>query len=895
MTSGKHLSIRTAFILLFAALSLFAGGVISYISFSRGFGAARDAVDRMNREMNEVASWSIGKFLAVPAGLNRTISILLEKGFINMDHEEERERFFRGIMEEYSGQFSCVFFETPQKKRYGIRYGPEGFSEFLRPDEKKGGFSWYSAESGRLVEHLIPSCTKDSSLFMEIMEKGKPAYFTVCGNNALPGPAVSAVHPVYDSDGNALGVIGTQVLFSALEPEIQQAVQYEKAFSAVFNKKDMCLLAFFRHGEKGQAEEAAGATGTAGTEILEYIRRQYQSTGEKAFISETPDGRFFTFFSEYHREGLELAILTALPEDLHTAIIRKNARFSGLLLLISQLVSIGIYMKVAKKLLSPVTVLVKTAEEFAGGNFSARAPMVRDDEIGLIAGAFNQMAGTVSSLFGNLEKIVEDRTTELQRRNRELEQQTMKTAESRNMLQLLLDSTGDAVFGMDIRGNCTFCNRSFLRIMGFESPETLQGQNLHSLIHHSDACGSPIIPSRCRICLSLLTGENVHADEEVFWRADGTPLEVEYHAYPQLLDGEVVGVMVSFTDNSEQRKNRAKINYLNSHDPLTGLFNRAYFEKELKRTDLRENLPITVIFGDINGLKLTNDVFGHSAGDLLLKTAAELLKKTCREKDTVARLGGDEFAVIMTNTASTEADRIMQRIKNDFREEKVIAIRGSISMGYGTKTDPDQDLAAVVLTAEEAMYREKILFRKDIDSEMEDTIMETLHEKSPREKIHSLSMQTLCGMIGETLGLSGTETGKLKAAGYLHDIGKVVLDQKILNREDGLVEEEEDKKELLLHTAAGYRILNLFDTTLEYSEWILCHHENWDGSGFPNGIRGKDIPFQARILRVAEFWDRLRMQFKDSPGWEEHAVRELKKAAGTILDPMVVDALTARS
>lgn len=129
--------------------------------------------------------------------------------------------------------------------------------------------------------------------------------------------------------------------------------------------------------------------------------------------------------------------------------------------------------------------------------------MVRDDEIGLIAGAFNQMAGTVSSLFGNLEKIVEDRTTELQRRNRELEQQTMKTAESRNMLQLLLDSTGDAVFGMDIRGNCTFCNRSFLRIMGFESPETLQGKNLHSLIHHSDACGSPIIPSRCRICLSF--------------------------------------------------------------------------------------------------------------------------------------------------------------------------------------------------------------------------------------------------------------------------------------------------------------------------------------------------------------------------------------------------------
>jgi hypothetical protein len=124
----------------------------------------------------------------------------------------------------------------------------------------------------------------------------------------------------------------------------------------------------------------------------------------------------------------------------------------------------------------------------------------------------------------------------------------------------------------------------------------------------------------------------------------------------------------------------------------------------------------------------------------------------------------------------------------------------------------------------------------------------------------------------------------------------VVLDQKILNREDGLVEEKGGQK----GTASSHlrRIQN--SEPFRHDPGITANGfsvitKTGDGSGFPNGIRGKDIPFQARILRVAEFLGRLRMQFKDSPGWEEHAVRELKKAAGTILDPTVVDALTARS
>ena len=111
----------------------------------------------------------------------------------------------------------------------------------------------------------------------------------------------------------------------------------------------------------------------------------------------------------------------------------------------------------------------------------------------------------------------------------------------------------------------------------------------------------------------------MHAKDEVFWRADGTSFAAEYYSYPQLKDGKVIGAVVTFMDITERKKAEEKIRYISFHDSLTGLYNRTFFEEELKRLDTERNLPISIIMGDMNGLKLTNDIFGHTAGDMLLK------------------------------------------------------------------------------------------------------------------------------------------------------------------------------------------------------------------------------------------------------------------------------------
>ena len=365
-----------------------------------------------------------------------------------------------------------------------------------------------------------------------------------------------------------------------------------------------------------------------------------------------------------------------------------------------------------------------------------------------------------------------------------------------------------------------------------------------------------------------------------------TPIWQNFYSPMCSSDGYIIGLTCFLLDITERIKAEEKIAYLSYHDPLTGLYNRRFLEEELFRLDIEKNLPISIIVGDMNGLKLTNDIFGHAVGDQLLQRVAEIIKMYCREDDIIARVGGDEFTILLPRTREEEAAKIIEKVKNKFSQERIKSIRGSISMGCGTKEFLYEDILEIMENAEKRMYSIKTLESKELKSATIRTIIETLHQDDLKEREHARRVGSICEDIGRAMNLSEIETRRLKKAAYLHDIGKVILNESILDCDD-LTDQE--KKEKMLYSITGYRILNSFDDTLDLAEGVLNHHERWDGLGYPKGLKGKDIPKLARIISIVEAYDELTNPSNGNSKSKEEAIEIISEQAGSRFDPDIVE------
>jgi diguanylate cyclase (GGDEF)-like protein/PAS domain S-box-containing protein len=349
-------------------------------------------------------------------------------------------------------------------------------------------------------------------------------------------------------------------------------------------------------------------------------------------------------------------------------------------------------------------------------------------------------------------------------------------------------------------------------------------------------------------------------------------------------DIEIVGV----SRNIEERKqSEQRVLYLSYNDQLTGLYNRRFYEEELKRLDTGRNLPMTIVMADVNGLKLINDSFGHVMGDELLKKVAKVLKLGCRANDIIARLGGDEFVILLPKTDAFEAEQIIKRINEISASEKVDSIDLSISFGYETKNNEVEKIQDIYKKAEDNMYKKKLFESPSMRGKTIKAIINTLNEKNKREEQHSHRVSELCKRIGEALGLSEYDNEELKSVGLLHDIGKIAIDENILNKPGKLTEAEFE--EIKRHPEIGYRIMSTVNDMSEMADYVLAHHERWDGKGYPKGLKGEEIPFVSRIIAIADAYDAMTSERSYRSALpEEVVIQELRKNAAIQFDPELV-------
>ncbi len=388
----------------------------------------------------------------------------------------------------------------------------------------------------------------------------------------------------------------------------------------------------------------------------------------------------------------------------------------------------------------------------------------------------------------------------------------------------------------------------------------------------------------------LETGHNLGmANHTVLVNRHGRSVSIAASAAPiHIQDGKIFGVTVVYRDVSREKEQSDQIRYLSYHDSLTGLYNRRYIESILDRLDIPENLPISVIVGDINGLKTVNDVFGHESGDVLLQHVSQMLQLNCRKGGLTARWGGDEFIILIPRTDQAAAEEILHRIRSDSEAANGDTLRGvSLSLGCAVKARSEDELRGILRKAEEYMYQQKLLDGNSYRKSIINTLLGTLFERSMETKEHAERLEMYCRSMGSRLGLSSREMDELSLLAVLHDIGKIGISRSILQKPARLttVEWEEMKR----HPEVGYRIAQTTPELAAIADLILSHHEHWDGQGYPRGLKGEDIPLVCRILTVADAFDAMTNDRAYRKAMSKsQAIEELKKNTGKQFDPTIV-------
>ena len=469
---------------------------------------------------------------------------------------------------------------------------------------------------------------------------------------------------------------------------------------------------------------------------------------------------------------------------------------------------------------------------------------------------------------GKIAAIVEDVSDAKAMQNR------LWTEKSR--LETTLMAVGDAVISTDGQGLITVFNTTAERLTGW-----LQQEALGTAIDHVFHLDQEEIIFR-----AIREDHSVEASQTaLLFRKDGNLIAVEAIASPIFNSmGMADGVVVVFRDSSEKRKRQQLMEKLGYRDALTGLRNRRAFDEEMKRLDRERYLPLVLVIADVNNLKLTNDAFGHDAGDALLKQVSEILVDSCREHDIVARIGGDEFVLLLPKTDAPYVEKIIERMTERLSQRTMNEIPVTVSIGYATKQHEDENISETFREAENTMYRRKISERPQYRKKIVDRLLQSLFAQHPEELRHAELVATYAYELALRSGLSEQEAEETREAGMYHDIGKIALKRELL-LEEGVPDEFEGVK-VLRHPEVGFNILSAAVQYAVIGEHVLAHHERWDGAGYPSGLKGESIPLQGRILALADYYAIMTTESPAGLGMDpERAIAILQREAGSRLDP----------
>jgi diguanylate cyclase (GGDEF)-like protein/PAS domain S-box-containing protein len=455
--------------------------------------------------------------------------------------------------------------------------------------------------------------------------------------------------------------------------------------------------------------------------------------------------------------------------------------------------------------------------------------------------------------------------------------------ESEERYREILATIEEGYYESDLSGVITFCNDAAGRLFGGYSQKELIGMSYKKFYKNPELAYETFN----RVFMTGVPEKGLILE---MIKKDGT---ISFGEISISLIKDKEGFFTGFkgigkdvTDRIEYEK---RLEYLSLHDQLTGIHNRAFYEAELERLEGGREYPVTIITADLDGLKLINDTLGHDTGDRLLCRCAGILRESLRQSDLLARIGGDEFSAILRRTDHATGEAIMRRIR-----EKINLINQDdddvplgISIGIATAEDKDVALNDVYKHADDSMYRDKLYRSSSSRGKIVQSLLAALAERDYITEGHARRLEDLCRAIGEKIDLSSHQLTDLALLAQVHDLGKVGIPDQILYKPGPL---NEDEWEVMRgHPEKGYRIASASPDLAGVADLILKHHERWDGSGYPLGLKGKEIPVECRIMTIIDAFDAMtnKRPYNEVKTRQE-ALEEIKQGSGSQFDPELV-------
>jgi len=473
--------------------------------------------------------------------------------------------------------------------------------------------------------------------------------------------------------------------------------------------------------------------------------------------------------------------------------------------------------------------------------------------------------------------------TEIINERKRLELELLKEKET---LLATLHSIGDGVISTDAFGRISSMNEVAERFTGWTEKEAQSEmfETVFTIISEETGltCENPVDK------VFSTKGVVELANHTILIAKDKTRLFIEDCASPiKNSSNEIIGVVLVFRDVTEKKQKQREIEFLSYHDYLTNLNNRRSYVESFDKLNQDKFLPLGIMMFDVNGLKIINDAYGHDIGDQALKTVASVLSQTFAAEDVVARIGGDEFAVILPKTSLEKMQGYKDALRKSMSEKPIMNVVLSIATGYEIMTESGKTLDEMLKMAENHMYRHKLAEGVSVRNGAIQAILSTLTDKFEPERNHSEVVSLYCKQIGEALELRPDDIKELTMAGMFHDIGKISIPDSILEKPGKLTDLEFET--IKTHTEIGYQILRAADQYSDLAIHALCHHERWDGKGYPQGLKANDIPLFSRIISVADSFQAMTAErpYKKSLTIED-AIIELKRCSGSQFDPEIV-------